>query len=105
MFSREKIEQFKSVPTPFYYYDLNLLDATLNEISKEADAYDYKVHYALKANSNDELLNLISEHGLGADCVSGNEILRALDTGFEYNTWRRRLQNNELRTMSRILLL
>tara|TARA_B100000809_G_scaffold263083_1_gene315518 strand:- start:884 stop:2047 length:1164 start_codon:yes stop_codon:yes gene_type:complete len=83
MFSREKIEQFKSMPTPFYYYDLNLLDATLNEISKEADAYDYKVHYALKANSNDELLNLISKHDLGADCVSGNEILRAIDTGFK----------------------
>jgi len=82
MFSREKIEEFKTIPTPFYYYDLNLLEATLNDLSKEAGAYDFDVHYALKANSNDKILKRISKHGLGADCVSGNEILRALDTGF-----------------------
>ena len=82
MFSREKIEQFSETPTPFYYYDLNLLESTLKNISKEAGVYSFDVHYALKANSNDEILELISKYGLGADCVSGNEILKALDTGF-----------------------
>jgi len=82
MFSKEKIEQFENVGTPFYYYDLNLLEATLENISVEADAFSYHVHYALKANSNDDILNLIAKRGLGADCVSGNEILKALDTGF-----------------------
>jgi hypothetical protein len=28
------------------------------------------------------ILNLIRQHGLGADCVSGAEVQRALDTGF-----------------------
>ena len=79
MFSREKIEQFSETPTPFYYYDLNLLESTLKNISKEAGVYSFDVHYALKANSNDEILELISKYGLGADCVSGNEILKALD--------------------------
>src|SRR5690606_18861170 len=30
-----------------------------------------------------ELLQIIRENGLGADCVSGNEVARALDCGFE----------------------
>ncbi|MDG1477395.1 MAG: diaminopimelate decarboxylase [Vicingaceae bacterium] len=82
MFSKEKVEQFKTIPTPFYYYDLNVLESTLAEITKEAGTYGFDVHYALKANSNNEILELISKHGLGTDCVSGNEILKALDTGF-----------------------
>lgn len=82
MFSERNIERFKSTPTPFYYYDLNVLEKTLNEIAKEADQYNYHVHYALKANSNDEILKLIVAKGLGADCVSGNEILKAKTLGF-----------------------
>lgn len=44
--------------------------------------YNFHVHYALKANSNHELLDRILKSGMGADCVSGNEIKRALETGF-----------------------
>ena len=40
------------------------------------------MHYAFKANSNKPILNLILKYGLGADCVSGNEIKLALDSGF-----------------------
>ena len=47
--------------------------------------YNFKVHYALKANSNPSLLKLICNYGLGADCVSGNEIERAIETGFSHN--------------------
>lgn len=85
MFSKRNIERFKATPTPFYYYDLNVLDKTLQVISEEASAHNYTVHYALKANSNDEILKLISEKGIGADCVSGNEILKARATGFSPN--------------------
>lgn len=44
--------------------------------------YNYHVHYALKANSNREILDRILKSGMGADCVSGNEIKRALESGF-----------------------
>ena len=44
--------------------------------------YDYHVHYALKANANHELLRIIESYGLGADCVSGNEVKRAIEVGF-----------------------
>jgi hypothetical protein len=43
-------------------------------IVHECARYNYHVHYALKANANDKILELIKSHGLGADCVSGNEI-------------------------------
>jgi diaminopimelate decarboxylase len=82
MFSSELIERFKNTPTPFYYYDLDLLKDTLNAVVKESGKYNYNVHYALKANSNVEILETIKSYGLGADCVSGNEITRAIDSGF-----------------------
>ncbi len=81
MFSPEIIERFKNTPTPFYYYDLELLNETLKIVTEESSKYNYHVHYALKANSNLEILDVIKSHGLGADCVSGNEIERAIESG------------------------
>jgi diaminopimelate decarboxylase len=82
MFSKSTIEKFKSIHTPFYYYDMEVLRSTLDEVKKESEKYGYLVHYALKANSNIKILKLIASYGFGADCVSGNEILRAIETGF-----------------------
>ena len=76
------IEKFKEIATPFYYYNLDLLKKTASQIKKVADKYGFVVHYALKANSNHKILNLLSSYGFGADCVSGNEIKKALETGF-----------------------
>jgi len=47
-------------------------------LKKESDRYGFTVHYALKANSNAEILQVINKSGLGADCVSGNEVKRAV---------------------------
>lgn len=82
MFNKDVLKSFSSVKTPFYYYDLLLLDQTLQSLVKPANQFGYHVHYALKANTNTEILKLISKAGLGADCVSGNEILKAKETGF-----------------------
>ena len=69
--------------TPFYYYDTALLRATLAAIAKEIAPYpNYHVHYAMKANANPRLLQVIQQAGLGADCVSGGEVQRAIDAGF-----------------------
>ncbi|WP_303311877.1 diaminopimelate decarboxylase [Hymenobacter sp. BT730] len=70
-------------PTPFYYYDLHLLDQTLAALQRAARPRGFQVHYALKANTNGPVLAHIREHGLGADCVSGNEVQRALSAGFK----------------------
>ncbi len=71
-----------SISTPCYFYDLTLLGRTLDALLEESGKYSYQVHYAIKANANPVLLQQIAQRGLGADCVSGNEIKRALECGF-----------------------
>jgi len=76
-------DKFRTVPTPFYYYDAELLRATLRTINAEAGRHEgFVVHYAVKANANPKLLNIIREAGLGADCVSGGEIEAVVKAGF-----------------------
>ena len=75
-----KLEQNE---TPFYYYDLGLLARTLQAIRQAvADAPQFHVHYAVKACATPAILQKISQAGLGADCVSGGEIVRAIEAGF-----------------------
>jgi diaminopimelate decarboxylase len=83
MFSEKIITKLGEIETPFYYYDLDLLRSTLETVRKESVHSGYKAHYALKANSNPRILRLIASYGLGADCVSGNEIAAALEAGFD----------------------
>lgn len=80
MLNIKHINQYK---TPFYYYDLELLQRTLNTVVSESNRYGYHVHYAFKANANPVILERIKKAGLGADCVSGNEVKRAAENGFE----------------------
>lgn len=76
-------EKFRKIETPFYYYDLDILRSTLDVVRKESDISGYKIHYAVKANSNQRILSLISTYGFGADCVSFNEIKAAITAGFK----------------------
>jgi diaminopimelate decarboxylase len=76
-------KNFQDIRTPFYYYDTALLQATLDAVRCEISQYpDYHVHYALKANANPRLLQIIQQAGFGADCVSGGEVQAAIDAGF-----------------------
>lgn len=83
MVQKFPIDKFKKIETPFYYYDCDLLRETLQAINKELKKYEnFIVHYAVKANANAKVLNIIQQTGMGADCVSGGEIQRCLDCGF-----------------------
>lgn len=82
MINNKTIEKFGKIETPFYYYDLDVLRSTLESVKKESDKSGYKVHYAVKANSNHRILKIISSYGFGADCVSFNEIAAAISAGF-----------------------
>ena len=73
------VDKLGAIQTPFYFYDLNVLRATLNEINQHKGSF--KVHYAMKANVNTQVLATIKNAGLGADCVSGGEVQAALDAG------------------------
>ena len=80
------IEQFRQIETPFYYYDTALLRQTLKTIVEESGRYErFHVHYAIKANANPKILNIIGQAGLGADCVSGGEIKAAIAAGIPGN--------------------
>ena len=81
-FTEVKTAELSSYATPFYYYDLKLLDDTLGAINEAIDGTNFKVHYAIKANANDEILTRVKAKGLGIDCVSGNEVRKAIDSGF-----------------------
>jgi diaminopimelate decarboxylase len=67
--------------TPLYVYSAGTildhyrrLDSALNEI-------DHLICYAVKANSNRAILDLISREGAGFDIVSGGELFRVLAAG------------------------
>lgn len=82
MISLSTTEKLRKIETPFYYYDLDVLRSTLDVVKKESEHSGYKVHYAVKANSNPRILKIISSYGFGADCVSYNEIDAAITAGF-----------------------
>jgi len=82
MFNTNTINRFQQLETPFYYYDMGVLRKTLEACSNAAAKYGFHVHYAMKANFNPKVLDMIQSYGFGADCVSGNEVKAALEHGF-----------------------
>ena len=76
------IDRFDKIATPFYYYDMELLNKTVDHVAELAEKHNIKVHYAVKANVERRVLECISAKGFGADCVSGNEVLHAHSCGF-----------------------
>ena len=86
MLSRRIASRLRELETPFYLYDTELLRQTLESVVNESKRYDYKVHYAIKANYDDRLLAIIRAYGLGIDCASGNEVRKAIEAGFDPKT-------------------
>lgn len=85
--SQFPIELLQQTETPVYYYDLDLLRRTLDNLVNAASAHPgYRVHYAMKANADTEILHEICRAGIGIDTVSGGEIARAVATGFDPST-------------------
>ncbi len=76
------IKALSAKETPFYYYDVDLLQKTIDTAQAEAAKHDgFHVHYAIKANFNPRLLQIVAAAGMGADCVSGGEVAAALKAG------------------------
>ncbi len=85
MFSDKDIEHFSELETPFYFYDLGLLNRTLNACKSAADSRQYHVHYAMKSNFNPRVIEKVKQIGFGADCVSVGEVKAAIEAGFPAN--------------------
>ena len=82
MLGINRIGELEKIHTPFWYYDTDLLRKTVAKVSSLAAESSIEVHYAIKANAQERLLRIISSSGIGADCVSGNEVLHAVKCGF-----------------------
>ena len=67
--------------TPCYVYFGTILNMQLSRIHK-CLGDGFEVHYALKANSNSQLLAELAKAGIGADVASGGELKLALAAGF-----------------------
>jgi diaminopimelate decarboxylase len=76
---QEIIEEFG---TPLYLYSKNQLLENFRSIDGAFAGTDHTTCYALKANSNLELLKILQKEGAGADAVSAGEINFALRAGF-----------------------
>jgi diaminopimelate decarboxylase len=58
------------------------LKKALSQPEAKSQTQKFSVHYAMKANSNLEVLKLWKSQGLGVDIVSGGELKQALKAGF-----------------------
>lgn len=82
MFDVETFDKFGDRGTPFWYYDMDLLRATVDRVAALSLKYGIGLHYAIKANVEPRIIEYISSKGFGADCVSGNEVVYAAGHGF-----------------------
>ncbi|MCM8614019.1 diaminopimelate decarboxylase [Accumulibacter sp.] len=67
--------------TPCWVYSRHALEAALDEFQSELAGIDALVCYAVKANSNLAVLDVLARRGAGFDIVSGGELKRALAAG------------------------
>jgi len=69
------------VGTPCYVYSRALIEARYAAFDRAFGARDHLVCYAVKANSNLAVLNLLARRGAGFDVVSGGELARVRAAG------------------------
>ncbi len=70
-----------TVGTPFYLYSANTLIRHVNAFDRALSGLEHIVCFAVKANSNLQVLNIVGRQGAGADIVSGGELFRAKKAG------------------------
>ncbi len=67
--------------TPCYIYSRAALEAAFGEYQHALDGSDHLICYAVKANSNLAVLNVLARLGAGFDIVSGGELERVIAAG------------------------
>ena len=69
--------------TPLYVYSKRTILRHLDRMEAAFKEVPHLICYALKANSNLEILRIIRSQGCGADVVSGGELFLALKAGIQ----------------------
>lgn len=68
--------------TPCYVYSAAAIQGAVRSFQNAMSGLPLKLCYAVKANPNGAILRLLAREGLGAEVVSGGELVRALRAGF-----------------------
>ena len=71
------------VGTPFYLYSLKTLRNHYRVFESSFSEIPHIISFAVKANSNLAILNILAREGCGADIASGGELFRALKAGVD----------------------
>lgn len=79
-------ELLKDSEGPVYLYDIDNVCLRYQALDQAFGSHRHKIHYAVKANNNPELLKSLAALGTGVDTVSGGEIRLALAAGFTPET-------------------
>lgn len=85
--TKEMIEEItKTYPTPFHIYDEKGIRENALTV-KEAFAWNkgFKEYFAVKANPNPYLIQILREYGCGCDCSSKTELMLSKAMGVEGN--------------------
>jgi len=69
--------------TPFYLYDEEIIQNKVLFLNSLDFKFDFKFHFAVKANPNLAILNLIKKYNFGAEVVSAGELFKSLKAGFD----------------------
>ncbi len=81
--SRElQLEAVKKFGTPLYLYDGDSVRQRYHELYEFIRWPKLKIHYAMKANYNFKLLQLLNAEGAALDTVSPAEVMLAMQAGF-----------------------
>lgn len=72
-----------AVGTPAYVYCAGTIRARYQRLAQAFEGIPHRIHFAMKANSTLAVLRLLQELGAGVDIVSGGELFRAREAGFE----------------------
>ena len=73
----------KKFGTPTYCYSYNLLKENINNFKKNFKTFSPLICFAVKSNTNVNLIREIGKLGLGADVVSIGELMLALKAGIK----------------------
>jgi diaminopimelate decarboxylase len=73
----------KKFGTPIYCYSYNQLKKNINNFKKSFSSFAPLVCFAIKSNTNINLITEIRKFGLGADVVSKGELMLALKAGID----------------------
>jgi diaminopimelate decarboxylase len=67
--------------TPFYSYSYSKLKENINNFKKNFRSFSPLICFAVKSNTNVNIIREIKKFGLGADVVSVGELMMALKAG------------------------